>query len=102
MIKLSDIRGDLSSGDRSGLRDAFRALVSWPDEAEIEGGTPQDRKEALEAVSKALEGDQAILPRKTAEMIFDATDEPVTTYGEGADAVLARFAYFAKRLNSAD
>ena len=69
----------------------FRALIHFRKAEEIDGAAPEDLTEALDAVCKALEHDENLLPDGMFEFILDgatrrAVDGP-GTYGDGVRLV---------------
>ncbi|MEF2551337.1 hypothetical protein VQ042_08155 [Aurantimonas sp. A2-1-M11] len=100
-MNVTDIEDDIARGDIRGIEDGFRALVGWPNEAEIGGGTQALRK-ALRLCCLNLENNQSIMPAETAEAISEAAGEPIgNTYHDGASAVLDRITYWTMRLQAA-
>ena len=100
-MHVADIEEDIASGDIRGIEDTFRALVGWPNEAKIEGGTRALRR-ALRLCCLNLHGDDSIMPSGTAELIAEQSDEPVgVTYQDGAKAVLESIGYWTMRISTA-
>lgn len=85
MIYAVDLEIALARGTGSDTEDAFRALVGYPKEEEMErsAATPS----MLRAVCRALDGSERIMPSGTIEVINDRTD------AEGEDALLYGSSY---------
>ncbi|HMO30067.1 hypothetical protein [Enterovirga sp.] len=93
MIYGEDLDLALARGMTSDIEDAFRALVGYPKEDDVEASAAT--LASLRACCHALEGSERIMPSGTIDTINDRTDaegENVllhgSTYGTGAARVL--------------
>lgn len=64
-----EIMHAVATGDANATRDAFRALVDFPHEAQIEAAGPRPLAVALRAVCEALAADNATMPRSTCDAL---------------------------------
>ena len=88
---IDEIRFALDDNSRTGLQDAFRALVGFPNSEEIDGEdlTASELWELLEHVCLEINGNFHRMNRETAEIIRDVTGQATQTYATSARVVLA-------------
>lgn len=78
MMHVSDIEEDLSRKDLPGIRAAFRALIDFPHEEEVEGAESVDQLEdLLQRVALVLEYDRDVMPASTLAAVQAAFDDPL-------------------------
>ena len=99
-MHVEDIEAGLASGNRSGIEDAFRALVGDPGEDRIENVETADHlSRLLRICAKGLADDDRQMPSSTRELLDEvAGDEERPAmpglYSAGAAVVLAHLAHF--------
>jgi hypothetical protein len=89
-LHLDDIKLALDRGHLSTIEDSFRALIGWPDEAEIGGTDAAGRCSLLERICQALKEDDRQMPGNIVAVIEDSGCKLYGgSYRNGAGAVLA-------------
>ncbi len=89
-LHLEDIKLALDRGHVATIEDAFRALIGWPDETEIDGADAAGRCSILEQICQALKQDDRQMPGNIVTFIEDAGCKLYGgSYRNGAGAVLA-------------
>jgi hypothetical protein len=97
-MKLRDITDAIGGDDKPTLRRAFRSLISFPREEEIEASSPGLLVVALNRLCVALAEDDATMPNETCA----ALDLPTgATYAEGAARAKRDGARLARHLMTA-
>lgn len=92
MMHVSDIEEALAEGDSRALEAAFRVLVEYPHEDELEGAdSPEALLDLLDRVAAALRGNAWAMSPDLAAAILDRTDDVharvAATYADGARLV---------------
>lgn len=102
MLYREDIKDALARVDIREIETAFRALVDYPNEDEVDAPS----EDLLQSVCLYLANDASMMPDGTVQVIKDLgakSSPPVTldgrTYADGSKAVLAAMIWFAIRLN---
>ena len=94
-MKLRDITDAIDGDDKPTLRRAFRSLVSFPREEEIEASSPGLLVVALNRVCGALADDGAIMPPAICETLgLDAG----ASYSQGAAAAKAQWSRVSRAI----
>jgi hypothetical protein len=94
-MKLRDITDAIGGDDKPTLRQAFRSLVSFPREEEIEATSPGLLVVALNRVCVALADDSAVMP----PAICGALGlEAGASYGQGAAATKAQWSRVSRAI----
>lgn len=97
-MKIQDINRALDERDNSTIRGAFRRLVDFPHEGEIDTDSPGLLVVSLNRVRAALAYDSGTMPRGTCE----ALDLPQgATYAQGAQAAEVQATRLSRRFADA-
>ena len=97
-MNIEDIGRDVTSGVRTDIERAYRALVGYPHEEGVEIETVASFYAALGQVCDALADDQSMMPSATCE---SAGMRPGSTYAEGAVDFRAHPGPWMQRIQSA-
>ncbi len=91
-MHVDDIEEALAGDDIRAIEGAFRALVDFPHQEEIEGAeTVEVLASLLGRVTWALQLDQSVMPAATCQVIAGVMAEPISTaatYAHGATIVM--------------
>lgn len=94
-MKLRDITDAIGGDDKATLRRAFRMLVSFPREEEIEASSPGLLIVALNRVCGALADDNAVMPP---EICAGLGLEAGASYGQGTAATKAQWSGISRAI----
>lgn len=97
-MKIQEINRALDQRDNATIRDAFRRLVDFPHEGDIEAGSVGLLVVSLNRVRDALRHDAGAMPRTTCDVL----DLPQgATYAQGAQAAEVQAARLSRRFADA-
>lgn len=80
-MDIKDIGNDVAGGDLRAIERAYRAIVGYPHEEEIDGANVASLYAALSEVCGTLTDDQNVMPSATS---VSAGLPPGSTYADGA------------------
>ncbi len=106
MMQVSDIEEALAEGDDRALEAAFRVLVDYPHEDDVEGaGSPAMLTDLLDRVARALRCNEWAMSPDLALTILDRTNDVharvAATYSDGASLVLQHRALWNQTFEAA-
>jgi hypothetical protein len=88
MLSMTDVKRALAFGSSEEVRDVFRALIGYPDEAgDIPGATVPDLMMALDTACLALQNDDSAMPDHICELLV-SYGAPLAAGSSYADAVV--------------